>query len=306
MSNTYDFIKFCNQNVMDIKDELLKSFILKKLDEFYYLKKKKIITEEDLDLIKDNRYPIFIEYNSYRVTIFLTKYQNRNYCILIDQNIPNKVKMLIIKLRFHPELYLKDTIFEAEVVLNKNKNWDILLYDLKLYKGEEINLEIDEKLKKIENILKTEYTNDKYMNLGNLKVKKSYYFKDLREIILKKIDQSNYLVTGLSFIDQENYYLINFQNKIFTENDNVKVKTKEMKNKFFEIKDTIMPDIYELYDINKTKVGIACISNLDISDLCSNILENKDSGIVECKYNNKFKKWEPIRELESNITLNEL
>ena len=31
MSNTYDFIKFCNQNVMDIKDELLKSFILKKL-----------------------------------------------------------------------------------------------------------------------------------------------------------------------------------------------------------------------------------------------------------------------------------
>ena len=33
MSNTYNFIKFCNQNVMDIKDELLKSFILKKLDE---------------------------------------------------------------------------------------------------------------------------------------------------------------------------------------------------------------------------------------------------------------------------------
>ena len=67
-----------------------------------------------------------------------------------------------------------------------------------------------------------------------------------------------------------------------------------------------MPDIYELYDINKTKVGIACISNLDTSELCINILENKESGLVECKYNNKFKKWEPIRELESNITLSEL
>jgi hypothetical protein len=306
MSNTYDFIKFCNQNVMDIKDELLKSFILKKLDEFYYLKKKKIITEEELDLIKNNKYPIFIEYNSYRVTIFLTKYQNRNYCILIDQNIPNKVKMLIIKLRFHQDLYTNDTIFEAEIVLNKNKKWDILIYDLKFYKGEKINLNVLEKLNKINDILTHEYINDKYMNLGNLKVKKYYHFKDLGDIILKKIDQSNYLVTGLSFIDEENYYLINFQNKVFTENDNVKVKTKELKNKYFEIKDTVMPDIYDLYDINKTKVGIACISNLETSELCINILESKESGLVECKYNNKFKKWEPIKELESNITLSEL
>ena len=306
MSNTYDFIKFCNQNVMDIKDELLKSFILKKLDEFYYLKKKKIITEEELELIKNNKYPIFIEYNSYRVTIFLTKYQNRNYCILIDQNIPNKVKMLITKIRFNQELYQDDTIFEAEIVLNKNNSWDILIYDLKLFKGEEVNLDIEDKLQKIENIIKYDYKDDKYMNLANLKVKKKYYFKDLGEIILKRIEQSEYLVTGLSFIDQENYYLINFQNKIFTENENENTKSKEFKNKYFEIKDTLMPDIYELFDINKTKVGIACISNLETSELCINILESKDSGFVECKYNNKFKKWEPIKEISTNNALSEV
>jgi hypothetical protein len=304
MSNTYNFIKFCNQNVIDIKDELLKSFILKKLDKFYYLKKKKIITEEELELIKNNKYPIFIEYNSYRVTIFLTKYQNRNYCILIDQNIPNKVKMLITKIRFNQELYQNDTIFEAEIVFNKN--WDILLYDLKVYKGEVITLDINEKLKKIEYILNNEYLEDKYMNLGCLKVKKKYYYKDLGDIILKKIDQSNYLVTGLSFIDSENYYLINFQNKIFTENDNENIKSKELKNKYFEIRNNIMPDIYELYDINKSKVGIACISNLETSELCIDILDNKDNGVVECKYNNKFKKWEPIKEIYNNITLSEL
>lgn len=304
MSNTYNFIKFCNQNVIDIKDELLKSFILKKLDKFYYLKKKKIITEEELELIKNNKYPIFIEYNSYRVTIFLTKYQNRNYCILIDQNIPNKVKMLITKIRFNQELYQNDTIFEAEIVFNKN--WDILLYDLKVYKGEVITLDINEKLKKIEYILNNEYLEDKYMNLGCLKVKKKYYYKDLGDIILKKIDQSNYLVTGLSFIDSENYYLINFQNKIFTENDNENIKSKELKNKYFEIRNNIMPDIYELYDINKSKVGIACISNLETSELCIDILDNKDNGVVECKYNNKFKKWEPIKEISNNITLSEL
>lgn len=100
--------------------------------------------------------------------------------------------------------------------------------------------------------------------------------------------------------------MINFQNKIFTENDNQDVKSKKLKNKYFEIKDTMMPDIYELFDINKTKVGIACISNLDTSELCINILENKAIGFVECKYNNKFKKWEPIKEISSNNTLSEL
>ena len=116
MSNTYNFVKFCNQNIMDIKDELLKSFILNKLDENYYLKKKKIITEEELELIKNNKYPIYLEFNSYRVIIFLTKYQSRNYCIMIDQNIPNKLKMLITKLRFNYDLYEKDTIFEGEII----------------------------------------------------------------------------------------------------------------------------------------------------------------------------------------------
>ena len=306
MSSTYNFIKFCNQNVMDIKDELLKSFILKKLDKFYYLKKKKIITDNELELIKLNKYPIFIEYNSYRVVIFLTKYQNRNYCILIDQNIPNKVKMLITKIRFSSELYESDTIFEAEIVLNKNKNWDILIYDLKLYKGEIVELELQDKLSKIETIINNEYHEDKFMNIGNLKVKKMYFYKDLGDIILKKIDQSNYLVTGLSFIAKENYYLINFQNKIFTENENQNIKLKELKNKFLEIKNTSMPDIYELYDKNKIKVGIACVSTLDISELCSHVLNNKETGYVECKYNNKFKKWEPIKEIEKNITLSEI
>jgi hypothetical protein len=306
MSNTYNFTKFCNQNVMDIKDELLKSFILKKLDEFYYLKKKKIISEEELEIIKNEKYPIFLEYNSYRVLIFLTKYQNRSYCIMIDQNIPNKVKMLITKMRFNIELYQDDTIFDAEIVLNKNKTWDILLFDLKLYKGEIINLSLDQKLEKIKYIIENEYKEDKFMNLCKLKVKQYYYYKDLGNIILKKIDESKYLVTGLSFISDENYLLINFQNKIFTENENENKTTKELKNKIFEIRDTMMPDIFELFDVNKLKVGIASISTMITSELCNNIFENKEIGYVECKFNNKFKKWEPINELEKNITLSEI
>jgi hypothetical protein len=306
MSNTYNFVKFCNQNIMDIKDELLKSFILNKLDENYYLKKKKIITEEELELIKNNKYPIYLEFNSYRVIIFLTKYQSRNYCIMIDQNIPNKLKMLITKLRFNYDLYEKDTIFEGEIVLNKNKNWDILLYDLKVYKGEVIQLQLDDKIKKLNDIINNEFQDDTYMNIANLKVKNYYYFKDLGKLILKKIDESKYLVTGLSFLGDENYYLLNFQNKVFTEDENQNVVSKELKNKIFEIRNTTMPDIYELYDKNKIKVGIACVSTLDTSELCMELLENNSTANVECKYNNKFKKWEPLKGISENITLSEI
>ena len=306
MSSRYNLINFCNQNVMDIKDELLKSFILKRLEEFYYLKKKKVIMDEELEIIKNNKYPIFIEYNSYRVLIFLINYQSRNYCILVDQNIPNKIKMLIVKIRFNEELYNKGTIFDGEIVLNKYNKWELLIFDLKLYNGEIVNLNLKDKYQKINDILKNEYKVDYDMNIVNLKQKKYYDFVKLGEILKNEILNSNYLVIGLSFISEESYYLINFHNKIFTEQKNNNLDIKEKNNKVFEIKSTLMPDIYDLYDKNNIKIGIACISNLEISELCSNILENKESTIVECKYKQQFKKWEPIKEVGDKSLLSEI
>ena len=36
------------------------------------------------------------------------------------------------------------------------------------------------------------------------------------------------------------------------------------------------------------------------------LLENNSTANVECKYNNKFKKWEPLKGISENITLSEI
>ena len=92
MDDKFKNIKLCNFKTKEIKSDIIKSDILKLLDQNIYLKKKKIILEEDIEILKGNHYPIMIELNSYRILILLTTYKFKKYCILIDQNIPNKIK----------------------------------------------------------------------------------------------------------------------------------------------------------------------------------------------------------------------
>ena len=66
-----------------------------------------------------------------------------------------------------------------------------------------------------------------------------------------------------------------------------------------------MPDIYELYAKNSSnsleKYSYASVPDIKTSKLLKELLsKNKNILIVECKYNNKFKKWVPIKE-SSNI-----
>ena len=68
----------------------------------------------------------------------------------------------------------------------------------------------------------------------------------------------------------------------------------------FQIQKTLKRDVYELYlqgPNNIVKQGIACIPNLKCSQMVRNLFsEPCDQLKVECKYNDKFKKWEPINQ----------
>ena len=87
---------------------------------------------------------------------------------------------------------------------------------------------------------------------------------------------SDYLVSGIIFVTDENYLLLNFNNKVY-QNNNQKVITNTNKsNRKFEMRITNLPDIFELYDENN-KIGIASISTLELSELCNSLLHNKGS-----------------------------
>ena len=65
---------------------------------------------------------------------------------------------------------------------------------------------------------------------------------------------------------------------------------------FLVKKDLQLPNIYYLYDSKKSRVhknSIARIDTLECSEFMKKIFENKLECYMECKYNDKFKKWIP-------------
>ena len=63
---------------------------------------------------------------------------------------------------------------------------------------------------------------------------------------------------------------------------------------------TMKPDVYDLYlmkDDSLIKSGIALVQNTQLSHTLLSWFQDKDYDseiLVECKYNEYFKKWEPI------------
>lgn len=295
MNDNFKNIKICNRYVQEIKSDIIKSDILKLLDSNIYLKKKKVILEDDIKILKEKNHPVMIEYNSYRILILLTIYNNRKYCILIDQNIPNKIRMILIKQRFSDNLY-NNTLFDCELLLDKRNNWNILIFDIIMLENKIVTESFDKKYEIINNIIENNYVNDKFIQLCNIKKKKVYMFNDLVNLINNNLYNSDYLVSGIIFVTDENYLLLNFNNKVY-QNNNQKVEININKsNRNFEMRITNLPDIFELYDENN-KIGIASISTLELSELCNSIFEKykNQKNIFECKYNSQFEKWEPVK-----------
>ena len=68
----------------------------------------------------------------------------------------------------------------------------------------------------------------------------------------------------------------------------------------FRIMKTMKPDVYELYlskNDSLIKSGIALVQNTQLSHILLSWFQDKDYDseiLVECKFNEYFKKWEPI------------
>ena len=68
-----------------------------------------------------------------------------------------------------------------------------------------------------------------------------------------------------------------------------------------KIKDTALPDVYELYCYENSsliKYGIASIPNMKVSKNVKKMFKNNmgdEDVVVSCKYSNVFKKWVPLK-----------
>ena len=78
------------------------------------------------------------------------------------------------------------------------------------------------------------------------------------------------------------------------------IKTRYVDRKDLEETDKIIEigkytDVYNIYDtLTNNYIGILYIKGLKQSKAMKNLLLNKNKIILRCKFNNDFKKWEPI------------
>jgi hypothetical protein len=285
-----------------IVDFNIKKYVIEYLKKYLPEPSKKMDNLLDLHYVKNNPY-VFIPYfsmNSY----YLLFIHHANYylSVLIEKNSIcdninyNNLKIFHVRLRGNKTLY-SGTLFDGNLIKIDNKSI-FLIRNLYVIQGKEIKDNYLTKIKMIDNILNSIHT-DKLYDTFELKVTRYYKInqKDLEEF-KNKLPTTKLPISGMEFISV-NQDTLNYYNEF-----DIK-KNIENEMKIFKINKLNIPDVYELYCMqhnNIYKYGIAYISSLEKSKQINSLFNNKDTLIMECSYNKKFNKWEPIHSSNKDLS----
>jgi len=144
-------------------------------------------------------------------------------------------------------------------------------------------------------MLDTEYEQDSFCDVCPIQVKKYFDYSEKDYIIDEFISKLDYGTRGFYFVPLKcSYSKILY---LFKQGE-LKVKKEKKDTVNFMIQKTMKRDVYDLYlegPNNIVKHSIACIPNLKCSMMVRKLFDDSDNPIVECKYNEKFEKWEPLK-----------
>jgi hypothetical protein len=179
--------------------------------------------------------------NGNRYYLYFTLYNNIETMYFIDKKIhPGYQRPRIIFGRglFDKKLF-KNTLLDGEMVKCKDNSWTFLINDIICYEGMYLNRKmLPDRLKILYNMLETQYTPDKMIDVCNYKVK-SYFkmFKESIENIMELSSNLNYTCRGIYIYP----YDIKYKPKLYNFNEssviNVVRKTKDITE--FKTKDSV-------------------------------------------------------------------
>ena len=243
--------------------------------------------------------------------LFLSQINSTNYCFLIDKKTNEKYpfpKIMVTPYDFDDDLY-KGTLFECELILDKQGGWSLGINDIYYHQGQNLKkIIIIDRLNIIHSILENKFNQTEYSRICPIFIKKYFDYKDIKYVQENFIPNLPYNTRGIYFVPiRTDYskilYLFSIKNKYHKD----KIQAKEKKN-VFRIMKTLKPDVYELYlkeGDNIVKYGNALIQTIEISHKILNLFKNKsqtDEIKVECKFNEKFNKWTPVKLSNEEIT----
>lgn len=289
-----------------------------------------------LKFLQDNEHYVSPNFKGYNYLLMMLKINDKNLCLAIDRkklsyhkNQLDMKTIQIIQININTiESMYNGTIFDGKIIKTNNQ-YVFLIQDCFYLMGNKyLEFDMNEKMNKLDIILKNNFKKDKtsYCDNFEFKLNKLYIYKELQELInnLNKLSiETNGLlfypkISGINIlfldkknekieIDSKNCDIIQQQKSYDIINDFVNfLKSRKYsyesngKNKIFWLSRTLVPDVYDLTETdNGEKLGIALIPNLKTSQMCDDII--KDIPIkFNCIFSNKFKKWIPLNLVNNN------
>ncbi len=297
---------FCNTEIDNITTNESKQYILNSLSllcsNIKYNSRYAKVFNEQFSKNLNNPHVFYLKSSGAPYLLFLTQINSINYAFFIDKKIKEGYsfpKIFILPYEFSPELY-KSTLFECELIRKRNKKWCLGINDIYYHCGKNMKkTNIIDRMNTIHQIFDTKYTFSEFSNICPPFIKKYFDYKDVSYVFNEYIPNLDYETRGLYFVPMR----VDYSNilYIFKDIDSVKLVEKPKKNtKCFRIMKTMKPDVYELYGLKSDgliKVGIALVQTTLLSHSILSWFQDKDFDsevLVECKYNEYFKKWEPV------------
>lgn len=253
------------------------------LQNYSYQPRYKFINlmQDNIDALKEPHL-VTLETNGIPFTLLLVTIKGKKYCIMYDEK--NK-QCVSVKFRFAPELY-KGTIFKGDLRKNQHNQWFFYIHDMTFYLGEICMKSMSVRIQLIYDILKNQYKWDEYMNVCQIKIRSYFLYEHLEKV-------KNEIV----------YFYPDKGNKVYKWIQNSKQsKNKNIKNEVIiaELHKTDKPDVYQVYYDNEY-LGNALIRSLKLSRDLFQLFKNHKKYNVQCKFNDKFQKWEPIKWSEHSV-----
>jgi hypothetical protein len=329
-------ISFCGHIGFNIKSDDIKQNILSILHNKYNIKiidrhyekydqAKHSDSKNFVTCLRTNGNPYFL---------LLTKINNINQCIFIDKKIQNGYvypRMVIIKFFFDDSLFNDHTLFEGEMIKTQKNDWIFIFNDLLVDCGKSTNkLQLSCRIDRCYNILDNMLLVS-VQDICAFQVKR-FFEMDERDELENFMNKLDYTCRGIYIVSKQRRQrpiLMNFDDSLIVKK--VKVlktetfcddvaqknepicKVSETKHKEVEInreirhdvvvqrelyiQKTSRTDIYEVYDEEQKKIGIALVNSIKVSKALKSLFLNAtpiDKKKFVCVYNKSFDKWCPI------------
>jgi hypothetical protein len=320
--------KFGNSDATIINDLDIKSKIIDYLFNSVNLSNYRFNMLDDLqqlNFLKNNNHYISPNFKGYNYFLIFTKINNLSYCVVIDKKKfsyhKNKiniklVKIIKLKIMTSSSIF-RGSIFDAKLIFNNGKYFMLIKDCYRIIGNDLTKMDLNEKMTYLNNILTNQISNCPYFDI---KINKLFEYDKLEKLVNEIIPSSKLDIQGLIFFPKYSGVQIIFannkkQNKVeINTNENIKNTSydmivnidkilkeriysyeKEGKKDKLTLQKTDISDVYNVFDKNKERLGIAHIPNIKISSYCRDIFKNRDETLFLCIFNNDFKKWIPLK-----------